>query len=181
MNGNTLGYLMVLTILIILSQAGLCYFLYRLLRAQQEKEVQLRLLQWKLEGGKEMKMLRLQAYERLILYMERISPASLVPRTFQSDMLSQEFQLALISAIRSEYEHNLSQQMYISNQSWKLVTDAKDEIIKTISLIAAQCPPDTPSGDLARRILQAVVEVNLPLPTRTAMDALKEEVRQMLD
>ena len=78
--------------------------------------------------------LRLQAYERIIVFLERIHPFSLLQRIYQPNMLLTEMHLELIKTIRVEYEYNLSQQIYISNDAWKMVTTAKEETIKLINM-----------------------------------------------
>ncbi len=77
--------------------------------------------------------LRLQAYERLILYLERISPDSLVMRMSRSNLSVAQFQNELVTSVRTEFEHNLAQQTYISSQSWEKVKSARNSIIKLIS------------------------------------------------
>jgi hypothetical protein len=181
MEGISFSLLAVLTLIIILPQTGMFFFLFRWLKDSQEKTLQLKMLEIKAEQSKDIRMLRLQAYERLILFLERINPSSLIPRTFQSDMLSQELQLALIQAIRAEYEHNLSQQIYVSAHCWRNLSEAKDHIAETISLIASQVPPDAPGSELAKRILQGIAYANQPLPTKTAIEILREEVRSFIE
>ena len=61
---------------------------------------------------------RLQAYERLVLYLERISPESLLIRVNQPNLTNKKLQAKLLQNIRAEWEHNLSQQLYVSNNAW---------------------------------------------------------------
>ena len=77
--------------------------------------------------------IRLQAYERIVLFLERISPESLLVRVNQPGLSVQKFQSALLASIRSEWEHNLSQQIYISPKAWGLVKNAKDNVVKLIN------------------------------------------------
>ncbi len=145
-----------------------------------EKDEKMKLLEIRKAELKDTRMLRLQAYERLILFLERINPSSLIARNFHSDMLSQELQLLLVQTINAEYEHNLSQQMYVSNDSWKIITDAKNEIIKTIAAIAQQVPSEATAGTLSRVLLETIAAVPQELPNQTAINFLKEEVRNIL-
>lgn len=119
--------------------------------------------------------IRLQAYERIILFLERISPESLLVRINQPGMSSKELQTALLSSIRSEWEHNLSQQLYISNQAWALVKNAKDNVTKIINTCADKVGPKHSSLKLSTVILESVVELNNH-PTAKAIDFLKKEV-----
>ena len=67
---------------------------------------------------------RLQAYERVVLFLERITPESLIMRTARPDMTAQQMQSALVTSVRSEYEHNLSQQIYMTGEAWEMVKNA---------------------------------------------------------
>ncbi|MBR6334173.1 MAG: hypothetical protein IKR77_07285 [Bacteroidales bacterium] len=82
--------------------------------------------------------LRLQAYERMALFLERIDPNQLVLRIHAPGLTVAEEQNLLMTAIRSEYEHNISQQIYISNETWKGITDAMDDVITIITSVAEQ-------------------------------------------
>ncbi|MGP1515569.1 MAG: hypothetical protein ACTTJH_06385 [Bacteroidales bacterium] len=83
--------------------------------------------------------IQLQAYERLILFLERMKPDNLVLRCYQPNMNTKLLRDVMIQNIRDEYEHNLSQQLYISSQSWVYIKNAKEEIINTLnSLVSKQ-------------------------------------------
>ena len=152
---------------------------YFMLKQQSRKELELKMLDLKLRDSKEMRVLRLQAYERLALFLERVSPYSLVGRCIEPDMISQELQYALVRTIRAEFEHNLSQQVYVSDNAWNLIVQSKDEIIKTINVISAQVSGDASAQELSRFLLQAIANANMPLPTQQALDYLKAEAREL--
>ena len=94
-------------------------------------------------------------------------------------MIATELQYSMVKNIREEYEHNLSQQIYISSASWNLIVAAKDEIIKTINLIGQQLPPDATSGQLINAIFTGIARANAPLPTEQALEILKSECREL--
>ncbi|MBP3254355.1 MAG: hypothetical protein J6M30_07590 [Bacteroidales bacterium] len=85
------------------------------------------------ETRKTVTPVQLQAYERLVLFLERIKPDNLVLRCYQPDMSTQLLHDVIIKNIRDEYEHNLSQQLYISSQSWVYIKNAKEEIINLLN------------------------------------------------
>lgn len=128
--------------------------------------------------------LRLQAYERLALYLERINPQNLIMRT-QTQMADNagltvpEMQMILISNIRTEFEHNLTQQLYVSTEGWLLVKVVTEEIISVISSIAQQLPTDASATDLSRQVLEYFIQSDHPIPTQGALEKLKEEVREL--
>ena len=90
--------------------------------------------------------LKIQAYERIVIFLERINPNSLVVRVNKNNMTARQLHLDLVSAIKSEYEHNLSQQIYISEGSWQFVKTAKEEIIQLINISSSKVPSDSNSS-----------------------------------
>ncbi len=130
----------------------------------------------KLDIQKAFLPVRMQAYERLVLLIERIEPAGLVLRTNEPGMTAVQLQNALVQAIRSEFEHNLSQQLYVSKKVWEMVRNAREESIKRINAAAMKLPHDASSADLASLLLLSDIETeNTTL--HAAMDVLKSEAR----
>ena len=121
--------------------------------------------------------IRLQAYERVVLFLERISPNSLVMRTHKNGMSGLLLQSELVKTIRSEFEHNLSQQIYMSNNSWQMVITAKEEIIKLINISATKVPETATGLELAQTILGISAQLN-KLPTQVAVEYIKKEISQ---
>jgi hypothetical protein len=122
--------------------------------------------------------LRLQAYERLILLLERITPAQAINRALQPGMTTYQFQLILIQNIREEFEHNVAQQIYVSPSGWAMIKSAKEEIIRLINTLAAQTDAGSGAGELAKAILENWAQLD-PNPVQAAIDQLKAEVRQI--
>lgn len=122
--------------------------------------------------------IRLQAYERLILFLERISPESLVMRMNRPDVKTVDMQNELITTIRTEFEHNLSQQTYISSIAWDAIKNARTNMIKLINESASELKPDSSSIHLSRRILEKAMELPKS-PVFEAIEILKKEVRDL--
>ena len=122
--------------------------------------------------------IRLQAYERMVLLLERISPQSLVMRTQRQNMTNQELQSSLLKTIRSEFEHNMAHQLYISDKAWEMVRMAKEDCIKFINQTALQTKPDGNSLQLCKLILEKLLDRDLD-PTTKAINYLKEEIRTL--
>lgn len=122
--------------------------------------------------------LRLQAYERVILYLERISPNSLVMRTYKAGMSARLLQADMNKAIREEYEHNITQQIYVSAGSWQMVRQAKEETIKLINISAGHLPGDASALDLSQIILENCAKID-KLPTDIAISYAKSEIHKL--
>jgi hypothetical protein len=149
--------------------------LRNMIRNDQEKRRQEIVLQ----GTRTVMPIKLQAYERIVLFLERISLESLLIRVSTSDMTVTQLQSALISAIRGEFEHNLSQQIYMSPQAWEVVRNARSNTIKLINIEAEKIKEDAPGIELSRQILSRVMELDQE-PTRAAIDYIKGEVGRMI-
>ena len=125
--------------------------------------------------------LRLKAYERLVLFLERISPNSILPRVVQPQMSAQQLQRELVSTIRIEFEHNLSQQLYVSNNCWQSVVASKENMIKMVNMVAAKVQADKPNAsaqDFARLMLEAVMDMNQG-PTTAAIEFIRAEAASL--
>jgi hypothetical protein len=149
---------------------------YFLIKAFMDNQIRLRELEVKIKGKSIITPIRLQAYERVALLLERISPSSLVMRVQKSDYSLSQLQSALIHSIRDEFEHNLSQQVYLSAYSWELVKEAKEEMIKLINVAASQLNENATSNDLCTNIFVNTLETK-KLATNKALDYLKKEIR----
>lgn len=113
------------------------------------------------ETAKTILSLKLLAYERIVLFIERMKPDSLVPRTLSASLTCKEYQLSLINEIRREFEYNLSQQLYVSENTWTVAVNFKDNVITLINSASADCKPENPAGELARKILEQYIESDL--------------------
>jgi hypothetical protein len=124
--------------------------------------------------------MRLQAYERLALFLERITVDSLVVREQSNEFTARDFHQHLLASIRAEYEHNLSQQIYISADAWNVIRNAKEGTLKMVNRAAMQVNPDGPALDLSKKIIEIQMESDSS-PTRAALEFIRNEVRQILE
>jgi hypothetical protein len=149
---------------------------YYLLKMFLDKESEKNQLQLRMDVQKISLPVRMQAYERLVLLLERIEPSGLLVRTNIPGMSALQFQSALIQAVRSEFDHNLSQQLYVSPKAWELVRNAREETIKRINTAAMKLNPEASSADLASAILIDDIDANQSA-VKNALDLLKSEAR----
>lgn len=148
------------------------------MRRESEKEVRNARLELKQGRQKFFLPMRVEAYQRAVLLMERIHPNSLVMRLNNPGLPAAALQIKLLESIREEYEHNLAQQLYISSSTWKMVKQSKDETMKIVNLAGQQLGPTSNGMDLAAKIFEIVGEVGT-LPTEIAVDALKKEMQEL--
>jgi len=119
--------------------------------------------------------IRLQAYERIILFLERISPNSLIMRLQVSGMKSKQLHVEMLSLIRAEFEHNLSQQIYMSDEAWEVVISAKENVVKIINISAENIDKESDTLELTKAIMEQWVKLN-PTPIKTAISFIKKEI-----
>ncbi len=119
----------------------------------------------------------LQANERLILFLERMRIDSIILRTNRPGMNILNMQASLVQSVREEFEHNLSQQLYVSNQVWKAICDSREEFVSLVNLAASQLPSESKGEDLAQKMMIFLADGSQKkLPK--AILLLKEEMRQ---
>lgn len=164
--------------LIILPAGAVLMTAIYFMRQNAQREIRTAHLEQKAERQKYFLPLRVDAYQRLILLMERIHPNSLIMRLNNPGLPAAAFQIKLLEAIREEYEHNIAQQMYVSPDSWEMVKKSKEETVKIINLAGQQMMPTSMAMDLAGKIFEIVAEVGV-LPTEIAVKALKEDVQKL--
>jgi hypothetical protein len=133
-----------------------------------------RLLELKEHNKSVIAPVRLQAYERMALFLERIEPNQLILRLNDGNTLNADLRVLLISSIRAEFEHNLSQQIYLSSDVWNQICNAKEETIRIINISSGKIAQDAPGIELVTSILEQTAGQS---PIAPAMEALKEEIR----
>lgn len=119
--------------------------------------------------------IRLQAYERMVLFLERIAINSLVVRVAPKSTDKSDYENLLIKQIETEFEHNLSQQIYMSDECWNIIKAAKNA---TIQMIRSAGMSDTDSPDKLREdILNQTMDKQSP--SATALAFVKKEVSEL--
>ncbi len=129
-----------------------------------------------LQNQKIITPLRLQAYERIMLFLERINPNSVIMRLQTPNMTVQQLQKEMLMIIRTEYEHNLSQQVYLSIDAWEEVKIAKEKTIRMINTLAEELKSDDNALRLSQLIFEELIESEQS-PTQAAINKIKEEIR----
>jgi hypothetical protein len=123
--------------------------------------------------------MRLQAYERLILFLERISPDALLLKVKSQAHTNSDLHLTILQQIRMEYEHNISQQLYVSDEIWVCVRETKEQIVMLVNDISKHADSNGDSIHLAKLILDKLVEDG-ESPVSPTIRKLKAEARKLL-
>jgi hypothetical protein len=122
---------------------------------------------------------RLQAYEKSVLFLDRISPSNLIMRVYKNGMSAKLLHAELLEYIREAYEDNMAQQTYVSDPAWMVLRSAKEETVRIINIAAASLPHDATGPELSAAIYTEG-EGFEKLPTDTAIEYVKEELDKMI-
>lgn len=124
--------------------------------------------------------LKIAAYERLTLFTERIKLPNLVNRLYDGSLSARQMQQVMLNAIREEYEHNVTQQLFVKPELWEAISKMKDQNSYIINQLAAIEPANATALDLNKKIL----EYNMSNPSGTmnglVLDALQFEMKALL-
>jgi len=129
------------------------------------------------ESQKEALPLRLQAYERMTLFLERISPSKLLIRVQPKSTDKENYERLLIATIEQEFEHNLSQQIYMSDQCWSIIIAAKNATIQLIR--KGNLSEKTNSADKLREVILTEM-MEQQAPSSAALSFIKKELSELL-
>lgn len=140
----------------------------------EERKMKLMLLK---ENQKHALPIRLQAYERMTLYLERISPSSLVIRIAAVNNDKNAYASSIINTINQEFEHNMAQQIYITSKCWNVIMASKNATIQMIKKAQAD-----PAVSNTQELREAILKLTLstPPPSNTALAFIKDEVQSFI-
>jgi hypothetical protein len=154
------------------------YAVYLMVRSFITREIELKKLEVRTRSIETILPARLQAYERITLFLERISPQNLLIRLNNPAYTSRDFQKVLLDEIRNEYNHNVSQQVYMTEEVWNQVRNAKEDLIMMINESATQVAADTTGIELSKKIFEMVMSKKQD-PIGHALSELKKEIQQV--
>ena len=118
-----------------------------------ERDEKIQLLEFRKSVSKQTLPLRLQAYERLVLFIERVNPANMLIRLNATAYSAHELYSLIIEDIRGEYQHNITQQIYVSSRAWSVIKHVKDDTLGIVNN-AVKSLPETATGlELSKTIL----------------------------
>ncbi|AYQ35003.1 hypothetical protein [Runella sp. SP2] len=162
---------------IILPSALVLYAMYLTVTAFLKKQLTEKEVELQRKNVEIALPIRLQAYERMCLFLERITPNNLLIRTNGVATQAIEFQQILLHEVREEFNHNLSQQVYMSHDAWEHVRSAQQEVITLINQASAEVKPDAAPIDLSKKIFEKIVQENRN-PTALALKFIKNEIQR---
>ncbi len=153
--------------------------IYTIMKKYMDNQYALESLKFRQGQNQDILPLKLQAYERLMLLCERISIPNLTYRLANKDITKEQLQTAMMIAIQQEYEHNLTQQIYVSDKLWDIINLAKDQTIQLIGKASEGMQAGDPPSMLVERATRLIDSMSMN-PLEQAKSAIKQEIKQLL-
>jgi hypothetical protein len=163
---------------IFIPSAVVLYGMYSLAKSFLDKQLVENEQQVRLKNNELVTPIRLQAYERMTLFLERITPNNLLIRLGDKGIQVLDFQQVLLKEIREEYSHNLSQQIYMSHEVWEQIKTAMNEVVTLINTSAGELRGDEPAINLSKKIFEKIISENRST-TSEALKFLKNEIQDI--
>ena len=157
--------------------AGMLFITYLMLQHFHNKNNSENDLKNNLEKTKTFFPLKIQAYERVILFLERIDPSNMMIRAHKSGMNAAVLHRELLKIIREEYTHNMSQQIYINPNSWNILLKAKQETIQMINVAINDLEDHATGLDLSAKIFESIAKLKVS-PTESARNMIVKEFQR---
>ncbi len=148
------------------------------LRKQLDNEADRRNFELRRLSTNQITPVRLRAYERLTLLLERTQPEAMILRLDLQGMTNIELQSKLLQTIRNEFDHNVAQQIYVSPEAWAMVKNARENLVRVINGAAAQVQPTGAALQLAQKLIELYSSLQTT-PTEAALNCLKNEVKTL--
>jgi hypothetical protein len=161
---------------ILIPAAAVLYGMYLTIQTFLQKQFEQKQLELKQKNVEIITPLRLQAYERMTLFLERITPNSLLLRLSSTGLEVSDYQQIILHEIREEFSHNIAQQIYISHEAWEKIRQAMNEVVALVNTSAAEISTDSTALNLSKKIFEKVITENKQ-PTAEALKFLKTEVQ----
>ncbi|MDX2194898.1 MAG: hypothetical protein NW207_00640 [Cytophagales bacterium] len=163
---------------ILLPAAMVLYAVFLVVKSFLNKEYEKKLIDIKLKNTDIILPIRLQAYERVVMLLERISPNNLLLRVSDPHMTCSQLHQKLVQEIRSELNHNLSQQVYMSDEAWNLVKKGIEDIIIIVNTSSELVDPNARGIELAKKMVENILQKNTD-PIMPALTYVKNEIRSV--
>lgn len=126
---------------------------YYILKTYMENQQKIEQLKIRSDQLKTTVPLKLQAYERLSMLCERIAIPNLLLRVNREGMSAAELRITLLLAIQQEYEHNITQQVYVSQQLWEIIKLTRDEAVEFVTIVAEKLGNKADGNQLAQALI----------------------------
>ena len=157
---------------------GVVWVAFYLIKPYLDRDEKIQLLEYRKTISHQTLPLRLQAYERLVLFIERVNPANMLLRLNATAYTAHELYNIIVEEIRNEYQHNITQQIYVSSRAWGVIMHVKEDTLGIINS-AVKGAPETATGlDLSKIILASISQLD-DNPYEIGAGMLRKDVEEI--
>ncbi len=125
--------------------------------------------------------MQLQAYERLLILVDRMALPNVITRINQPASSAREMQMMLTQSIRSEFDYNITQQIYVTPEAWNAVKNLKEQNLLIINQLANVLPPNATGLDLNKLLLEFLMNDKKGSLHEVVSDVLSYEAKKMME
>lgn len=157
---------------------GVVYIAFYLFKPYLDKTSNLQVLEFKKAMTTQTLPLRLQAYERLVLFADRINPSNMLIRLNGNGYSAAELHSIILNEIRTEYQHNVTQQIYVSPQAWAIIRRVKDDTLNLVTNAVKGLPENATGLDLGKVVLTHLSKLD-DSPYDIAIDMIRKDLEHL--
>ncbi|OOQ58847.1 DUF7935 family protein [Mucilaginibacter pedocola] len=157
---------------------GIIYIAFYLFKPYLDKSQTLQSLELKKGLSAQTLPLRLQAYERLVLFIERVNPANMLIRLNGNSLPAAELHAVIMNEVRNEYQHNVTQQIYVSSRAWAVIKRVKEDTLAVVGSALKALPEDANGLDLGRITLNHLGKLD-ENPYDIAITLLRQDLEDL--
>ena len=162
-----------------LAGIGTVYVAFYLIKPYLERSEKLQLMELKKSTTALTLPLRFQAYERLIVFVERVNPANMLVRLHGTQYSAHELHSLVVSEIREEFQHNVSQQIYVSERAWNVIKRVKDDTMSVITNAIKAMPENATGLELSKTVLAHMASLQ-DNPYDIATSMIRKDMEELM-
>ena len=157
---------------------GIVWMAFYLAKPYLDRDDKLQLLEFRKAMSGQTIPLRLQAYERLVLFIERMNPANMLIRLNATSYSARDLQTLIVEDIRAEYQHNITQQIYVSSRAWGVLKHIKDDTVNIVSNAVKSLPENATGLELSKTMLNYLAQLEED-PYEVATGRLRKDLEEL--
>jgi hypothetical protein len=158
--------------------AGVVWIAFYLFKPYLDKQNQLQILELKRSVSTQTLPLRLQAYERIVLFIERINPANMLIRLNVGGLSAAELHIIVVNEIRNEFQHNVTQQIYVSSRVWAVLKRVKEDTLSLVNNAVKAMPENSTGMELSKTVLIHLSQLEDD-PYEIAVNLVRQDLEEL--
>jgi hypothetical protein len=158
--------------------AGVIWIAFYLVKPYLDKQNQVQLLELKRSVSSQTLPLRLQAYERVVLFIDRINPANMLIRLNAGGLSAVDLHIVIVNEIRTEFQHNVTQQIYVSSRVWAVMKRVKEDTMSLVNNAIKGLPQNATAMELSKTVLIHLSQLEDD-PYEIAINLVRQDLEEL--